>query len=196
MAIQDERRESLCSVETKQFVRNSLFGEVCWLTNQPKLIADSTTHQIFRQEIAKTIDISPNEVSLVGSAKLGYSLAPGKIFRPFCPGRSDIDIVIASEKLFDEIWDQMVIAHYNGYTQYAADHSKEVFTKFLVLRGNENHKSKYLRSAANSLRNLNRVISEMIRFKAIANYRIYRGWGIAERYHIGGIDLIKREICK
>ncbi len=188
-------KSNLCENESKDFVRNHLFSNNCWLMDQSHLIRNSTTYEDMKQTIAKSIDINPNQVSLIGSAKMGYSLAPGKPLRKFDPTRSDIDIVIASEELFDSIWSQMVQAHYQGYIQYCKDHARQIFCKFIVLKGSSSYKSSYLRELASSLLNLNRAVSEVIRFETEVNYRIYRSWSIAEAYHIEGIERLKREIC-
>ena len=57
-----------------------------------------------RSEIADHFQLHPNEVLIVGSAKLGFSIVPKKRYRPFCD-ESDIDVAIVSSKLFDEIWE-------------------------------------------------------------------------------------------
>lgn len=58
-------------------------------------------------EVAKKFNIHPNEVLMVGSGKLGFSLAPGdKRWQPFGI-ESDIDIAIISNKAFDFFWQQL-----------------------------------------------------------------------------------------
>ena len=57
-----------------------------------------------RSEIAEHFKLDLKEVLVVGSAKLGFSIAPSKLYRPFRDG-SDIDVVIVSSRLFDEIWE-------------------------------------------------------------------------------------------
>lgn len=56
-----------------------------------------------RSEIADKYEIHPNEVLVVGSAKLGFSIAPRKRYRYFTD-TSDIDVVIVSPNLFVKIW--------------------------------------------------------------------------------------------
>lgn len=53
--------------------------------------------------VAQRFDIHPSEVLIVGSAKLGFSIAPDKRYRPFGE-QSDIDVVICSGALFDAFW--------------------------------------------------------------------------------------------
>jgi len=59
-----------------------------------------------RSTIARKYDVHPNDVLVVGSAKLGFSIAPRKQYRPFCD-ESDVDVVIVSEGLFSTIWQRV-----------------------------------------------------------------------------------------
>ncbi len=59
-----------------------------------------------KSEVAEFFHIHPNEVLIVGSAKLGFSIAPDKKYRPF-NDVSDIDVAIISSNLFDTVWDQV-----------------------------------------------------------------------------------------
>ena len=68
-----------------------------------------TDEQIFeiKYEIAKQFNIHPNEVILTGSAKLGFSLAPKKLFKKF-DENSDIDIAIISNIAFEAFWEELL----------------------------------------------------------------------------------------
>lgn len=56
-----------------------------------------------KQEVAENFGLHPSQVVVVGSAKLGFSIVPTKLFRPFSE-ESDIDIALASSELFDAFW--------------------------------------------------------------------------------------------
>lgn len=64
------------------------------------------THFEIRERTARQFKIHPNEICIVGSAKLGFSIAPQKRYRSFSD-RSDIDIAIVSEPLFLAIWNDI-----------------------------------------------------------------------------------------
>lgn len=105
---------------------NQLKAEI--LANEPRdfvekhIISGENSHftgrqlEIIQAEIshATGIDLLPNEVHIVGSAKLGYGLLEKKrkdqptlpAFRPF-DGNSDIDIAFLSPTLFDIVWDEL-----------------------------------------------------------------------------------------
>jgi hypothetical protein len=55
---------------------------------------------------AEYFDIHPNEIIVVGSAKLGFSIAPTKRYRAFGE-TSDIDVAIVSPQLFDRVWHEV-----------------------------------------------------------------------------------------
>jgi hypothetical protein len=57
----------------------------------------------WRHEIAKRLNVDPMGIQLVGSARLGYSLSPGKKFKRF-DGDSDLDIAVVSDEIFDQAW--------------------------------------------------------------------------------------------
>jgi hypothetical protein len=72
-----------------------IFGECVMLEKE--------TYHSLRVEVAKHFGVHSNEVLVVGSAKLGFSIAPSKMYKPFNDS-SDIDVVIVSSVLFDKIW--------------------------------------------------------------------------------------------
>lgn len=65
-------------------------------------LQDDTYFQL-KQEVANHFAVHHSQVVVVGSAKLGFSIVPTKLFRPFSE-QSDIDIALASSDLFDAFW--------------------------------------------------------------------------------------------
>ncbi len=79
--------------------------------------AEITKEQYFnlRSEVASKFKIHPNEVLVVGSAKLGFSIAPKKTFRRFSDS-SDVDLAIISSELFNVFWKEVFsFWEQNGY---------------------------------------------------------------------------------
>jgi predicted nucleotidyltransferase len=66
---------------------------------------DGEQHIKLRMEVAGHFKVNPNQIVVVGSSKLGFSIAPRKRYRPFHDG-SDIDVAVVSPALFDNIWRQ------------------------------------------------------------------------------------------
>jgi hypothetical protein len=61
------------------------------------------TYFSLKARVAQQFGIHPSEVIVVGSAKLGFSIAPDKRYRPFGE-TSDIDVALCSGHLFDAFW--------------------------------------------------------------------------------------------
>jgi len=75
--------------------RHVVFGECA--------VIDPDEYFRLRSTVARQYEIHPNDVLVVGSGKLGFSIAPQKRYCPFHDG-SDLDVVIISERFFDIVW--------------------------------------------------------------------------------------------
>ncbi len=62
--------------------------------------------QAARESLAQRLGISFRDISLVGSARIGYSLNPKKFGDAFKSGISDIDLFIVNEKWFNKLAEQ------------------------------------------------------------------------------------------
>ena len=67
--------------------------------------------QDLRARVAGGLDCQEDDILVIGSAKMGYSLAPRKFGQPFTD-HSDIDVIVISATLFDEIWLSVIRWHY------------------------------------------------------------------------------------
>lgn len=65
--------------------------------------ADEQTWSEFSKPIVKGLGVEPIDVRIIGSGRLSFSLAPAKNLRIFTD-KSDIDVAIVNERLFDEFW--------------------------------------------------------------------------------------------
>lgn len=89
-------REEMAVLSPVEMIRKHIIHGECAVMSTEKYFE-------LRSEIAQKYDVHPNEVLVVGSSKLGFSIAPTKRYRHFAE-TSDIDVVIVSSKLFDQIW--------------------------------------------------------------------------------------------
>ena len=115
----DQYKADLSTLSPVQIVRKHIiYGESCILSQ----------HEYFdlRSKIAEHFQLHPNEVLVVGSAKLGFSIVPNKLYCPF-HDESDIDVVIVSSRLFDEIWE--AVFSYSLEEGYWS--KQEEFTEYL-----------------------------------------------------------------
>lgn len=55
----------------------------------------------FCETVARNLDIGSHDVAVIGSARIGFSLAPDKYGEAVRPG-SDVDTVVVSERIFNE----------------------------------------------------------------------------------------------
>lgn len=68
-----------------------------------------------RSVVAHKFGLHPNEILIVGSGKLGFSIAPHKRYRPFAD-TSDVDLVIVSDRLFAKTWESLYqYSEHGGY---------------------------------------------------------------------------------
>lgn len=76
-----------------------------------------------KREIAIRFSEHYTNIHMVGSAKLGFSIAPEKLWQPFTI-ESDIDIAIVSAKLFETLW--VSVHDFNiGLTSRTKDEDKK-----------------------------------------------------------------------
>jgi hypothetical protein len=57
------------------------------------------------------LNVDKNNIVIVGSAQVGFSLSPDNFPRRFT-ARSDIDVVVVDERLFDTVWYTLLKWHY------------------------------------------------------------------------------------
>lgn len=97
--LKEFKKDLKSDLSSIQIVRKHIiFGECCKLSQ--KVYFD------LRSKVAKNFGLHPNQVLVVGSAKLGFSIAPKKEYELF-RDESDIDVALVSSTLFDEFWNQL-----------------------------------------------------------------------------------------
>jgi len=82
-----------------------------------------------KKDISNFFGTSINCVNVVGSAKLGFSIAPQKRFRPI-QDDSDIDVAIISDELFDTFWEKLFEFNINLVSRN--NNEQELYDKFLT----------------------------------------------------------------
>lgn len=150
--------------------------------------------------VAKGFDISFHSATMVGSAKVGFSLSPNKRFRPFIADEepdkhvSDIDIAIISERLFSWAWIELreskkyeFISNKNNTTM-----SREVF------RGYINEKTLHVFSRTRRMWQekagpVTRELQGQLMILHPITYRIYRSWEDLEEYQIDCVKQLKQK---
>ncbi|MCL2571595.1 MAG: hypothetical protein FWE11_04250 [Defluviitaleaceae bacterium] len=145
----------------------------------------------FKTIVSQSLDISFNNIAIVGSSKTGCSLAPTKkLFRCFNE-ESDIDIAIVSDSLFHRFWKLFRDSYSETYKRTYN------FIKHGIYRGYINEKN--LDSVDGCRKEWDeraieskKLLKSKLFVKHEITYRLYRSWEDFEEYHIQSIDEIKR----
>jgi hypothetical protein len=91
-----EFKRDICKLDVSVAVQKHLtYGPCCLLS--------SDVYFELKREIADRFKLHPAEVLVVGSAKLGFSIAPKKRYLLF-NDQSDIDVALVAPQLFEQVW--------------------------------------------------------------------------------------------
>lgn len=97
-----------------------------WLLTGDSFALDTDLEFKLRDQISQHFEVEYSEVVLIGSGKLGFSIAPMKRYREF-GDHSDLDVAVVSEVLFSKVWKET----YNYAKSGAYWPSAKVFFKYL-----------------------------------------------------------------
>lgn len=95
------------------------------LTGSCAMIEDAAVHAVC-DEIARNFEVEYNDVVVVGSARLGFSIKPSRRFESFGED-SDVDVAVVSTPLFERVWKEVYAYDRSG--AYWPD--KSSFRKYL-----------------------------------------------------------------
>ena len=123
----NDAKERLCQFKEDLSVLSPLRMVRKYVTTGGCCILSESQYFNLRSEVADCFKLHPSEVLVVGSAKLGFSIAPNKPYQQFSD-ESDIDVVLISPTLFDEIWEVVFrYKHDGGYWPEYKDFVKYFF---------------------------------------------------------------------
>jgi hypothetical protein len=197
----DEFVEALRSLPLEQVVRDYVFhGDTFFFQPMP---ADL---EAIKAILVQRLQCQQADITVVGSAKHGFSTDPENFPRAFTPG-SDIDLVVVHADLFDQFWQGILKWHYahglslgKAEADWATARKNEVFWGWLdpgeisyagLL---ERHRltvsnlQTISHTWFSAFKSLSRVPS--VRGRVIGG-RLYRTWDHALRYHVMGLQKIK-----
>lgn len=121
-------------IKFKEELNNELISDIAiirknLLHGNPVVYHDNEdTYFFLKQKIANYFNVSTSKIVMVGSAKLGFSIAPKKLWNNFNE-ESDIDIVVISEEVFDEYWKELL--DFNINTKARTLEEDQRFREFL-----------------------------------------------------------------
>lgn len=202
MNCQENIKNDLLSLDVRTFYFKHIIKSHNWYfsdylhTSDEELIDKM---DLFKEIVSQNFNISFHSVQIVGSAKMGVSLSPNKLLKPFHSASdnektSDIDIAIVSEKIFNYFWDKLRRSEEKVY-------QKKNYTNIAksIYRGYINDKDlTYVKDVNEYLRQLispiNLKLQDEIGFVHPISYRLYRSWEDLEEYQLIGIARAKRTL--
>lgn len=155
----------------------------------------SETYDEFKKFVSRSLEVSFNNICIVGSGKLGYSLAPDKDFSDFDEDESDIDLVIVSRLYYNKFWNaylDLFEEKVNFGYKYV---SSSIFRKFISVKEPEPIHP-FLKEWISKIEKFNKDYQTIFGIKHQINYRIYDSWESVERYHKKGIQEIKEQLIE
>ncbi len=194
-------KSDLQGLEVKQFYMKYIVKSDNWYFKNILEIDDvDILHAVdeFRDIVSSNIGVSFNSVMMVGSGKTGYSLAPKKNFKLFqqnteSRNKSDIDIAIISNNLFEAFWG-LYRKSYNVKYQCTYDFiAKEIYRGYINernLREIESCRKKWNELSVKS----NKQLRSKLYLKHDITYRIYRSWEDFEEYNLISIKIMRDRV--
>lgn len=194
-----EFKSALLTRPVADVLRDYVFsGEPYAFREQPKALQNLRTH------VSTALTVNQENIVVVGSAQVGFSLSPDNFPRQFTNG-SDIDVVVVDELLFDTVWHALLRWHYprrldlpRGDREWAAARRKDLYFGWFVpdkIRFN----GLSFPSALKPIRDCSARWFNT--FQSLANYpefsrrevngRLYRTWEHVHLYHAEGLRQIR-----
>lgn len=98
-----------CGEEMECYFNNASEEKVAYFINLwlsegiPKIVLERPEeYQLLRENLASYLGIHSKEITLIGSARFGYSLNPKSRYRPFISEKSDLDLSIINTDIFEQ----------------------------------------------------------------------------------------------
>jgi hypothetical protein len=93
-----EFQQDVLSGDLEDLFSRTFFGRIPFVFGE-----DATLFRAWRAQLAVLLDVDACEVTIVGSAAVGFSLSSYKDFQLFHDG-SDIDVAVISDRHFSDAW--------------------------------------------------------------------------------------------
>ena len=121
-------REMVVNMDASDFNSDVFFTDQPWYFSQDGVCS----YESFRTQIGKVFRVPKNNIALVGSGCLGFSMSPMKNLRKFTK-ESDLDVVVISPDHFIKVWSVVLKTYYAGYPQVKEDFAPDIFRRFVTL---------------------------------------------------------------
>jgi hypothetical protein len=162
-----------------------------------------------RGHLVKALPLTEANICVIGSAQTGFSLSPDSSFRPFTE-KSDIDVLVVDEVLFDAVWSAMLRWHYPRRSwldgsdwEWSRRRQKELYWGWFTpdkIRFNGLSLPEMLKPVRDLSTNWFNAFKGLSRYQAFSrrdvNGRLYRSWEHARMYHEDGLRQIRESLMK
>ena len=202
MSKEEMLKADLLSLEPKDFYFKHIVKSHNWyfsdyLHFQPTELVDRM--DCFKEIVSKRLGVNFHNIQIVGSAKVGYSLSPAKLFTPFHDERpdkpsSDIDIAIISDRLYQKFWDELRHIKKIRYMQTYYNHLTESIFRGYINEKDLQKVQGLCEEWAELVRPINVALQDELGFIHPITYRVYRSWEDLEEYQIIGISKARRSL--
>jgi len=160
----------------------------------------------FRDVLVQRLNISRDDIRVVGSGRFGFSFKPGRNLRPY-QDDSDIDVIVVNDELFDQLWLMLLEAAYprSPITEliggWVGRRRNEVYTGWLSpleikldarIFGSKatpvlDFNAKWFNTFKEASRHPPRRHEDI-------SARLYRTWRHAELYHLGNFATLRKSL--
>jgi hypothetical protein len=198
----EEIKKDLVNLEALQFYKKYLLGQDVWYFKQKHPSKYLTVYDDFKHNVSDNLGIHFNNISIIGTAKMRYSLNPKKNFKEFNDDpllpykeRSDIDLVLVSPNLFNNFWNAFRDL-FNQNKLYGYNYestTKDIFRRFVSLKKPDaNHPT--FKEWIERKESFNKDYQVLFDITCDINYRIYDSWESVESYHFKGINELRERL--
>jgi hypothetical protein len=151
----------------------------------------------FRAELSGLLSVHAAEMTVVGSAQLGFSLRPDQLLRRF-RDESDLDVVVVSSEIFDAAWRDLLIRSTNIRTLEEDERKR-------LRRTQENFFAGYLRpdvlpTGTALVKDWFPRLAGPFRSPVAARHAIkawlFKSWWHVERFYSDGLSRVQPEISR
>lgn len=182
----------------------------CLIEDSPPyaFASDPSTWDDFRDEFVRGLGVKREDVRVVGSGRLGFSMKPSANLRRFSE-KSDVDVVVVSPELFDEVWWALLAAFYPRYQRidrlsgWLGDRRNEIYLGWIIPDKIEiDH-----RLLGPRAKKLGQLKSKWFNVLKVATQhpplpvedvkgRLYRSWNHAVLYHTNSLTELRRSFAE
>lgn len=186
-----ELQEALKTRGSKFVYNNVLLNEDVYLLRERYQADAPRIYHDIKMATSDALDVPVKNVAIVGSAKTGYSLTPGRDYSPF-NDESDLDLVVVSDILFRELWEcQLNFVNTTTGQQYSHV-AKNIFKHFISIKVEEiqGDQIEYFTDWISRVDKLRKTLQLNFKLPTEINYRVYDNWKYVEQYHVAGLNAL------